>query len=182
MPFGNSAPDRRKQHQESERCGASIPTGLCPSAQGCEARATLGERMVIPSSPTGLRRNVRSRPQPFQGWGCFCEATQGSPLRGQPWAEGWNPVGIQHGNSRKALPCCAVPARVQRAERMLLASSLGSAPARRGDAAARRPYPAKQKRTSHSPARSDGPGSLLRPQEFPDGLQQHSFRFRRHVG
>src|SRR5213592_1082975 len=38
---------------------------------------------------------------------------------------------------------CDVPARVQRAER--LATNPRSAPARRGDAAARRPYLAKQK-------------------------------------
>ena len=32
----------------------SIPKGLCPPAQGCEERATLGHRSQMESTPTGL--------------------------------------------------------------------------------------------------------------------------------
>src|ERR1035441_1005079 len=40
-----------------------IPQGLCPPAQGCEARATLGELRLETPTPTGLRplRLVPSR-------------------------------------------------------------------------------------------------------------------------
>jgi hypothetical protein len=34
---------------------APIPTGLCPPAQGCEARATLGTTWMKLTTPTGLR-------------------------------------------------------------------------------------------------------------------------------
>jgi hypothetical protein len=33
-----------------------IPTGFCPPAQGCEERATLGNRRTRISTPTGLRQ------------------------------------------------------------------------------------------------------------------------------
>ena len=31
-----------------------IPTGFCPPAQGCEERATLGNRRIEITTPTGL--------------------------------------------------------------------------------------------------------------------------------
>jgi hypothetical protein len=37
------------------RCIASIPKGLHLSAQGCEERATLGQRLPKATTPTGLR-------------------------------------------------------------------------------------------------------------------------------
>jgi len=63
----------------------SIPKGLRPPAQGCEARATLGMRSNI-TTPTGLRQfwidlNVQARRSgrnPCQGCACFHILTQGS--------------------------------------------------------------------------------------------------------
>jgi hypothetical protein len=54
-----------------------IPTGLCHAAQGCEARATLGQRFALSSTPRGLRHLAPVEPQPRWGyadWGL----TQGS--------------------------------------------------------------------------------------------------------
>ena len=59
---------------------APIPKGLCPPAQGCEARATLGNSArQIGSTPTGLRPcGQRRRPQPRWGWKACRRCTQGS--------------------------------------------------------------------------------------------------------
>ena len=56
----------------------SIPTGLCNPAQGCEARATLGQRFAASSTPTGLRRVAPGGPQPRWGWADSGRLTQGS--------------------------------------------------------------------------------------------------------
>ncbi len=42
-------------------CGFSIPKGLCPPAQGCEGRATLGQSQPIRPTPTGLRLGRRRK-------------------------------------------------------------------------------------------------------------------------
>jgi hypothetical protein len=50
-------------HHLRRRCRASlpipIPKGLCPPAQGCEARATLGKCVREGSTPTGLRPGTK---------------------------------------------------------------------------------------------------------------------------
>ncbi len=40
--------------QAADAAPASIPKGLCPPAQGCEARATLGNGRKTETTPTGL--------------------------------------------------------------------------------------------------------------------------------
>ena len=73
------------------------PTALHPSAQGCEARATLGvfakctqpQRGCINSSPMEVRCNPVGV-DTF--WGTIPRV---APQTAQPWAERWNPVGIQ---------------------------------------------------------------------------------------
>ena len=83
-----------------------IPTGLRPKAQGCEARATLGER--------GL-----DFPQPQRGCGIPRRANRHNPVgvddisgrfprvarASQPWAECCYPVGV----NRTARPRIAFP-------------------------------------------------------------------------
>jgi len=46
----------------------SIPQGLRPKAQGCEARATLGQPSTLPPTLKGLRHFSAPLPQPR--WGC----------------------------------------------------------------------------------------------------------------
>ena len=73
----------------------STPTALCPSAQGCEA--TLGGWGVVSSQPqrgcsTGARRTQGCNPVGVDGVGRASPRVV--PRTAQPWAEGWNPVGI----------------------------------------------------------------------------------------
>ena len=42
--------------QQLEVGGLNTPTGYRPKAQGCEERATLGQRPKPPTTPTGLRQ------------------------------------------------------------------------------------------------------------------------------
>ena len=58
---------------------AGIPTGFGHKAQGCEERATLGNRPRTFTTPTGLRHPAtRTTPQPRWGCGHFSKSTQGS--------------------------------------------------------------------------------------------------------
>ena len=75
----------------------TAPTGLCPPAQGCEERATLGTRANTRSNPNGVVAVWRFEwPQPRWGWE-FCYApTQGSPLgAGNPELEAAAPLGLR---------------------------------------------------------------------------------------
>ena len=75
---------------------ASIPTGLDPSAQGCpRRRTTLGPTSPMIFNPNGVVALCRSaQMQPRQG--CLGFDRQPKVARAaQPWAEGWNPVGIR---------------------------------------------------------------------------------------
>ena len=62
---------------------ASIPKGLCPPAQGCEARVTLGHRIKFVINPNGVAAfRVMEGTQPR--WGCgrmVDQFSQGSTLR-----------------------------------------------------------------------------------------------------
>ncbi len=78
-----------------------IPKGLCPAAQGCEARATLGVVEKQVSTPTELSRLRRIEDATPLG-------LRRIPLRfpkvaraSQPWATGRTPVGIQSPGARK---------------------------------------------------------------------------------
>lgn len=73
----------------------SIPTGLHPSAPGCEERATLGNRPNDFPNPEGVAAPGDSRwMQPFQG----CDGLRGLPRVAartrQPWDDGYNPRGV----------------------------------------------------------------------------------------
>ena len=60
---------------------SAIPKGLCPPAQGCEQRATLGKGSPQRSTPTGLWPPSRhALPQPRWGWRLLAQLTQGSSL------------------------------------------------------------------------------------------------------
>src|SRR5258708_2157412 len=79
----------------SGRANDPIPNGLCPSAQGCEARATLGKPRQWVSTPKGLwpvgrdsRRNPIGVVIPIYGEPRVARCSQ-------PWALGRNPFGIQ---------------------------------------------------------------------------------------
>src|SRR5437867_13280134 len=72
----------------------SIPTGLYRPAQGCEERATLGVRMERIPTPTGLRQSDGNGCNPV-GVGEFFRREPRVARSSQPWAECWNPVGIQ---------------------------------------------------------------------------------------
>jgi hypothetical protein len=55
----------------------------------------------IEINPEGVASSLARWLQPFQGWSFGWRLTQGSPLRGQPWAEGCNPVGIEIMHARE---------------------------------------------------------------------------------
>ena len=75
---------------------ASIPTGLRHSAQGCpRGRTTLGQSSQMIFNPNGvvsIRRN--DGVQPLQGCHRFDIKPKVARFA-QPWADGWNPVGIR---------------------------------------------------------------------------------------
>ena len=77
----------------------SIPKGLCPPAQGCEERATLGHRETHFPTATRLRQSrVRWRAGDVGhnpvGVVIFCGRFPRVARAPQPWAMGRNPVGI----------------------------------------------------------------------------------------
>ena len=74
-----------------------IPTGFHPSAQGCAARATLGQTTKRLSTATRLRPIgfARNRPQRRWRWIRFQRVTQGRRWARQPWALSRNSVGIE---------------------------------------------------------------------------------------
>jgi hypothetical protein len=71
----------------------TIPTGLNQSAQGWRVfEPTLGGT-VFGINPERVASGNTGRSNPFRVANNSL-LTQGSPLRGQPWAGGLNPVGI----------------------------------------------------------------------------------------
>src|SRR2546425_9566136 len=77
--------------------GFSTPTALCPLAQGCEARATLGVRVVDVSQPQRGCGMVARRADGRNPVGVVCvwsALPKVAPRTAQPWAGGRNPVGI----------------------------------------------------------------------------------------
>lgn len=67
------------------------PTGFDNSAQGSEARATLGNRAETGITLKGLRRSAAMRLNPFR-----VEIDSDiTPSVSQPWAERHNPFGIE---------------------------------------------------------------------------------------
>jgi hypothetical protein len=77
--------------------GFSTPTALRPPAQGCEARATLGVRVVDVSQPQRGCDMVARRAGGRNPVGVVCvwRALPKVALpTAQPWAGGRNPVGI----------------------------------------------------------------------------------------
>ena len=82
---------------------ALIPTGLRHSAQGCPRRTTLGQSAPKIFNPNGVV-SIRQPHgvQPFQG----CDRFDSEPKVArcaQPWADGWNPVGIRAGTAQRAV-------------------------------------------------------------------------------
>ena len=84
-------------------CGSAIPKGLCPSAQGCEERATLG---CCRGDFQPQRGCVKFPPLNHNPVGVVCLLPRFPRVArsSQPWALCRNPVGIQRWNFRKALP------------------------------------------------------------------------------
>ena len=72
-----------------------IPKGLSPPAQGCEARATLGnpERSFL--NPNGVVARVADPSRNPVGVGIFARCFPKVARPSQPWALSRNPVGIQ---------------------------------------------------------------------------------------
>src|SRR5437867_6950925 len=74
-----------------------IPTGFRPPAQGCAARATLGQGARNRFNPNGVAP-CPTEPAPQPRWGCHVGALV--PRVGaarQPWAGGHNPFGVAAG-------------------------------------------------------------------------------------
>jgi hypothetical protein len=72
-----------------------IPTGLRPPAQGCEARATLGEDVETRTTLKGLRPDRSKISATPLGLVMF-ERIPKVARSSQPWAGGHNPFGIEH--------------------------------------------------------------------------------------
>jgi hypothetical protein len=108
-------------HEIGERQnGGSIPTGLYPSAQGCDEGATLGSSSRRSSIPTGLHRPLVSCCNPVGVGHDFGLSPRVASQARRPWAECWNPVGIrsrkEFGKGRAwllSLSCCGVPPRLR---------------------------------------------------------------------
>jgi len=83
-----------------------IPTGFRPPAQGCAARAPLGQGAQNGFNPNGVAPSPPA-PAPQPRWGCDVGARV--PRVGaarQPWADGHNPFRIAAGPATRA-PCVA---------------------------------------------------------------------------
>ena len=76
-----------------------IPTGLRPKAQGCEARATLGERgLDIPQPQRGCVNSPRADGHNPVGVVSFSRRFPRVARASQPWAECRYPVGVNRPN------------------------------------------------------------------------------------
>jgi prepilin-type N-terminal cleavage/methylation domain-containing protein len=127
MPFGDST----STAETRKTLASAIPTGLCPTAQGCspreincsrgpsvlkvpippgEERATLGPAAGL-STPTGLRYRATARSQPR--WGCWASST--SPKA--KWRRGFSLIEMVGVLAVIAiLAAIAVPAVVKRVD------------------------------------------------------------------
>ena len=76
MPFGNPRPKNVDRTGE-ETSDAAIPKGLCPPAQGCEERATLGQT-PLDSNPNGVVSGLGRRAATPLGLFAFGHVSQGS--------------------------------------------------------------------------------------------------------
>ena len=79
-----------------------IPTGFRQSAQSCEQRATLGKREKrIPTlkelCPLVNQKRINDNDATRVGVVDVSECEPKVAPSSQPWAESWNPVGIQTG-------------------------------------------------------------------------------------
>jgi|SRR6266850_2134063 len=84
--------------------GSSIPKGLRPPAQGCEERATLGERCWEIHNPNGvatasLVSRLASMSRNPVGVGNSSPRLPRVARDSQPWALRRNPVGIEFANA-----------------------------------------------------------------------------------
>ena len=87
---------------------AGNPKGIESSSPGLRGTSYPGAGPEGFSTPTGLRPLCQDSPQPR--WGCGAAARFPKVARSsQPWALSRNPVGIQQGNSRKALCLIRIP-------------------------------------------------------------------------
>jgi hypothetical protein len=78
----------------SRRFHWKTPTGFYRSAQGCEARATLGLITNVVSTLKALQQLQERRFNPFRVGQNFLMTTPRVARASQPWAEGCNPFGI----------------------------------------------------------------------------------------
>ena len=101
----------------AETARRSAPTGLRPPAQGCEARATLGNGIQNGPNPNGVaslpQRAIRRNPV---GVGFNLKTpTQGSPLgAGNPGLEAAAPLGLNDSRQPHSLPISSVAMRLER--------------------------------------------------------------------
>ena len=72
---------------------ASIPTGLCHSAQGWSEATTLGRGNISKTTLKGLWQKSIVSYNPSRVERPFVDAPKVA-RSSQPWAEGWNPFGI----------------------------------------------------------------------------------------
>ena len=78
------------------------PNGIASCSPGLRGTSYPGLRAQRFATPKGLHHLAKSPLQPR--WGCGARERFPRVARAsQPWADGWNPVGIQLRNSRKAL-------------------------------------------------------------------------------
>lgn len=73
------------------------PTAFCHSAQGCEARTTLGNNVILFRQPQrGCGSGVvgANGHNPLGVGNALRRSPKVAPPTAQPWAEGRNPVGI----------------------------------------------------------------------------------------
>ena len=85
--------------RKSDSNSLPIPKGLRPEAQGCEERATLGQRIRKTKNPNGVSALVSVAPRASQPrWGCFFYAPLTYPRVARslrPWVLLRNPVGFK---------------------------------------------------------------------------------------
>ena len=100
MPFGNSAPSRKRTARLKKRRFFN-PKGIVPSSPGLRGTSYPGSRPDGFSTPTGLRHVPTSGSHPR--WGCWPSARFPRVARAsQPWAGGHNPLYVDF-----HLPCLA---------------------------------------------------------------------------
>ena len=74
-------------------CRLSTPTAFHPSAQGWREATTLGNASQSGSTLNGLNPRAPECFNPFRVEEVFAQQPRVATAS-QPWAEGWNPVGV----------------------------------------------------------------------------------------